>query len=162
MNREQTSSIADQFVDAVKSALESAPEWSTDPVILYRRTVASSAPAAEAVESDIETAEFADSAYITRAAYNLRANDLRITLRNGKILRVAPIAVDYWDRLLAAPSKGRFFIDYIEPRHNVEWINVGWFRRILRSTQVAITNSVATVARRQTSSSPAGGSQTEP
>ena len=152
MNREQTSSIADQFVDAVKSALETAPDWSTDPVILYRRTV----------ESDIETAEFADSAYIARAAYNLRANDLRITLRNGKILRVAPISIDYWDRLQAAPSKGRFFLDYIEPRHNVEWINVGWFRRILRSTHVAITNSVATVARRQTSSSPAGGSQTEP
>jgi hypothetical protein len=148
MNRQQISSIADQFVDAVKSALESAPDWSTDPVILYRRTV----------ENEIETAEFADSAYITRAAYNLRANDLRITLRNGKILRVVPISVDYWDRLLAAPSKGRFFLDYIEPRHNVEWMNVGRFRRILRSIQIAITNSVATAARRQTSSSPAGGS----
>jgi KTSC domain len=149
MNRQQISSIADQFVDAVKSALESAPDWSTDPVILYRRTV----------ENEIETAEFADSAYITRAAYNLRANDLRITLRNGKILRIVPISVDYWDRLLAAPSKGRFFLDYIEPRHNVEWMNVGRFRRILRSIQIAITNSVATAARRQTSSSPAGGSQ---
>jgi hypothetical protein len=149
MNREQISSIADRFVDAVKSALELAPDWSTDPVILYRRTL----------ESDIETAEFADSSYISRAAYNLRANDLRITLRNGKILRVEPIAVDYWDRLVAAPSKGRFFLDYIEPRHNVEWINVGWFRRILRSIQIAITNSVATAARRQTSSSPAGESQ---
>jgi hypothetical protein len=149
MNREQISSIADRFVDAVKSALETEPDWSTDPIILYRRTI----------ESDIETAEFSDSSYISRAAYNLRANDLRITLRNGKILRVAPISVDYWDRLLTAPSKGRFFIDYIERRHNVEWINVGWFRRILRSIQIAITNFVATAARRQTSSSPAGGSQ---
>jgi len=120
MNRKRISSIEDRFVDAVKSALGSGPEWSTDPVLLYRRTV----------ESDIETAEFADSSYIIRASYSLRANDLRITLRNGEILRIAPIPVDYWDRLLAAPSKGRFFLNYIQPRHNVERLNVGWFRRM--------------------------------
>jgi hypothetical protein len=120
MNREQISSIEDRFVDAVKSALRLESEWSMEPVILYRRTV----------KSDIETAEFADSSYITRAVYNLRANDLRITLRNGNILRVAPIPVDYWDRLLAAPSKGRFFLNYIQPRHNVERLDVGWFRRM--------------------------------
>jgi hypothetical protein len=149
MNREQISSIADRFVDAVKSALETEPDWSTDPIILYRRTI----------ESDIETAEFSDSSYISRAAYNLRANDLRITLRNGKILRVVPISVDYWDRLVAAPSKGRFFLDYIQPRHNTERIDLGRFRRTLRSIQIAITSFVAIAARRQTSSSPAGGSQ---
>ena len=120
MNREQISSIEDRFVDAVKSALRLESEWSTEPVTVYRRTI----------KSDIETAEFADSSYITRAVYNLRANDLRITLRNGKILRVAPIPVDYWDRLLAAPSKGRFFLNYIQPRHNVERLDVGWFRRM--------------------------------
>jgi len=120
MNREQISSIEDRFVDAVRSALGSGPDWSTDPVILYRRTV----------ESDIKTAEFADSSYMTRAAYNLRANELRITLKNGEILRVAPIPVDYWDRLLAAPSKGRFFLNCIQPRHNVERLNVCWFRRM--------------------------------
>jgi hypothetical protein len=120
MNRERISSIEDRFVDAVKSALRLESEWSTEPVVLYRRTV----------KSDIETAEFADSSYIIRAVYNLRANDLRITLRNGKILRVAPIPVDYWDRLLAAPSKGRFFLNYIQPRHNVERLDVGWLRRI--------------------------------
>ena len=120
MNREQISSIEDRFVDAVKSALRLESEWSTEPITLYRRTV----------KRDIETAEFADSSYITRAVYNLRANDLRITLRNGKILRVAPIPVDYWDRLLAAPSKGRFFLNYIQPRHNVERLDVGWFRRM--------------------------------
>jgi hypothetical protein len=74
MNREQISSIEDRFVDAVKSALGSGPDWSTDPVILYRRTV----------ESDIETAGFADSSYMTRAAYNLRANELRITLEKRR------------------------------------------------------------------------------
>ena len=82
------------------------------------------------VQGDVETAELVDSSYMTRATYNLRANDLRITLRNGEILRVAPISVEYWDRLLAAPSKGRFFLEYIRPRHNVERLNAGWLRRM--------------------------------
>jgi KTSC domain len=120
MSWEQISSIEDRFVDAVKSALRSETEWSTEPVTLHRRTV----------DSDVETAEFADSSYISRAAYDLRANDLRLILRNGEILKVAPIPVDYWDRLLAAPSKGRFFLDYIQPRHNVQKLNVGWLRRV--------------------------------
>lgn len=120
MNREQISSIENRFVDAVKGALRSKSDWSTDPFILCRRTV----------ESDVETAEFAGSSYVTQAAYNLRTNDLRINLRNGEILRVAPISVEYWDGLLAAPSTGRFFLRYIKPRHNVERLNIGWFRRM--------------------------------
>ena len=75
------------------------PVWLTGPAILPRL----------AVKGDFETAEFVDSSCMTRATSNLRANDLIITLRNGEILRVAPISVEYWDRLLAAPSKGRFF-----------------------------------------------------
>jgi hypothetical protein len=120
VNREQISSIEDRFVHAVKGAIGSESGWSTDPFILCRRTV----------ESDVETAEFADSSYMTQAAYNLRTNDLRITLRNGEILRVAPISVEYWDRLLAAPSTGRFFLRYIKPCHKVERLNIGWLRRM--------------------------------
>ena len=113
-------SIEDQFVDAVKGVFGSEPVWSTGPVILPRR----------AVQGDVETAEFVDSSYMTWATYNLRANDLRIALRDGELLRVAPISVEYWDSLLAAPSKGRFFLEYIRPRHNVERLNAGWLRRM--------------------------------
>jgi KTSC domain len=120
VSRAQAFSIEDQFVDAVRGVFGSEPVWSTGPVILPSR----------AVQGDVETAEFVDSSYMTRATYNLRANDLRITLRNGEILRVAPISVEYWDRLLAAPSKGRFFLQYIKPCHNVERINAGWLIRV--------------------------------
>lgn len=120
MSRAQISSIEDRFVEAVKSALESEPDWSGVSVILPRRTVG----------GDVETAEFADSSYLTGAAYNFSANALRITLRNGEILRIAPMPVEYWDRLLAAPSKGKFFLQYITPRFNVERLNPGWFRRM--------------------------------
>jgi hypothetical protein len=118
MSRVQTSSIEDQFVDAVKSAVESEPDWSTGPLALLRRSDG----------GDVETAEFADSSYMSRAAYDLKTSDLRITLRNGKFLRVAPIPVEYWDELLVAPSKGLFFARYISPRFNVE--RLGWFRRV--------------------------------
>ena len=120
MSRAQTFSIEDQFVDAVRGVFRSEPVWSTGPVILPSR----------AVQGDVETAEFVDSSYMTRATYNLRANDLIISLRDGEILRVAPISVEYWDWLLAAPSKGRFFLKYIRPRHNVERVNAGWLRRM--------------------------------
>ncbi len=120
MSRAQTFSIEDQFVDAVRGVFRSEPVWSTGPVILPSR----------AVQGDVETAEFVDSSYMTRATYNLRANDLIISLRDGEILRVAPISVEYWDWLLAAPSKGRFFLEYIRPRHNVERVNAGWLRRM--------------------------------
>ena len=120
VSRAQAFSIEDQFVDAVRGVFGSEPVWSTGPAILPRR----------AVKGDLETAEFVDSSYMTRATYNLRANDLIITLRNGEILRVAPISVEYWDRLLGAPSKGRFFLEYIKPCHNVERINAGWLRRV--------------------------------
>lgn len=120
MNRDRITSIEDRFVDAVKSVLESGLDWSTDPVILFRRTV----------ESDTEAAEFVNSSYMSRAAYNLGTNDLRITLRTGEILRIAPISVEYWDRLLAAPSKGRFFLRCIKPHHNVERLNAGLLKRI--------------------------------
>jgi hypothetical protein len=113
-------SIVDQFVYAVRGVFESEPVWSTSPAILPRR----------AVQDDIETAELVDSSYMIRATYNLRTNDLRITLRNGEILRVAPISVEYWDRLLAAQSKGRFFLEYIRPRHRVERLNAAWLRRV--------------------------------
>ena len=120
MSRAQAFSIEDQFVDAVRGVFGSEPVWLTGPAILPRL----------AVKGDFETAEFVDSSYMTRATSNLRANDLIITLRNGEILRVAPISVEYWDRLLAAPSKGRFFLEYIKPRHNVERLNAGWLRSV--------------------------------
>jgi hypothetical protein len=120
MSPVQAFSIEDQFVDAVRGVFGTEPVWSTGPMILPRR----------AVQSDVETAELVDSSYMTRATYHLMANDLRITLRNGEILRVAPISVEYWDRLLAAPSKGRFFLEYIEPCHNIERLNAGWLRRV--------------------------------
>ena len=81
--------------------MDPEPDWSMGPAICL----------AGQSRVIIETAEFVDSSYMTRATYNLRANDLIITLRNGEILRVAPISVEYWDRLLAAPSKGRFFLN---------------------------------------------------
>ena len=120
MSRAQAFSIEDRFVDAVRGVFGSEPVWSTGPVTLPSR----------AVQGDVETAEFFDSSYMTRATYNLRANHLIITLRDSEILRVAPISVEYWDRLLAAPSKGRFFLEYIKPCHNVERLNAGWLRRM--------------------------------
>lgn len=120
MSPAQAYSIEDQFVDAVKRLFGTEPVWSTGPTILPRR----------AVQWDIETAELVDSSYMSRATYNLRANDLRITLRSGEILRIAPIAVEYWDRLLAAPSKGRFFFECIEPYHNIERLDAGWLRSV--------------------------------
>jgi uncharacterized protein (DUF2342 family) len=120
MGRAQTFSIEDRFVDAVRGVFATDLVWSTGPVILPRR----------AVQGDVETAEFVDSSYMTWATYNLKTNDLRITLSNGEILRVAPISVEYWDRLLAAPSKGRFFLECIEPCHNVERLNAGWLRSV--------------------------------
>lgn len=120
MSPAQAFSIEDQFVDAVRGVFASEPVWSTGPVILPRR----------AVQGDVETAEFVDSSYITWATYNFRAKDLRITLRDGEVLRIAPISVEYWDCLLAAPSKGRFFLEYVKPCHNVERLNAGWLRSV--------------------------------
>jgi hypothetical protein len=118
MSQNETSPIVDRFVDAVRSALESQPDWSDGPFTLLRRSV----------EGDVETAEFADSSNMSRAAYDLKTGDLRITLRSGELLRIAPIPVEYWDELLSAPSKGIFFAQYIEPRFRVE--KLGWFRRV--------------------------------
>jgi hypothetical protein len=120
MNRSQASSIVDQFVDAVRGVFGSEPGWSMDPIIMPSR----------AVQSDVETAEFVDSSLLTRATYNLKTNDLRITLRNGEILRVAPISVEYWDGLLAARSKGRFLLVHIKPRLDLERLNASWLRRV--------------------------------
>jgi uncharacterized protein (DUF2342 family) len=131
MSPAQTFSIEDQFVDAVRGVFAKETVWSTGPLILPHRRV----------QGDVETAEFVDSSYMTRATYNLKANDLRISLSNGEMLRVAPIAVEYWDRLLAAPSKGRFFLDYIEPCHNVERLNAGWLGSVYVRFKIAITNT---------------------
>jgi hypothetical protein len=120
MKAVQAFSTEDQFVDAVRCVFGTEPVWSTGPLILPCR----------AVQGDVETAELVDSSYMTRAIYNLRANELRITLRNGEVLRVAPFSVEYWDRLLAAPSKGRFFLGYIKPCHNVERLNAGSLRSV--------------------------------
>jgi hypothetical protein len=103
MTGSQAASIEDQFVDAVRSALDTAPDWSAEPVTIVRRTV----------EGHIEIAEFEDSSYLSRAAYDLAGNRLTVVLTNGEFLRVARIPVKYWDGLLAAPSKGGFFARYI-------------------------------------------------
>jgi KTSC domain len=114
----QAASIEDQFVDAVRSALETAPDWSAEPVTILRRTV----------QGHIEMVKFDDSSYMSRAAYDLTANDLTVALTNGEFLRVARIPVEYWDGLLAAPSKGGFFVRYIEPSFDVK--KLGWLRRM--------------------------------
>ena len=116
MGHVRTSSIEDQFVDAVRSALDTESEWSSGQL-----TVLSRRP-----EGDLETAEFTDSSYMSRATYNLKARDLRITLRNCQLLRIAPVPVEYWRELLDAPSA--FFLDFIRPRLNVE--RLGWFKRV--------------------------------
>jgi hypothetical protein len=104
-------------VNAVRSALDSEPDWSAEPVTILRRT-----------DGDLETAEFGESSLMSRAAYDLRANDLRVALRSGELLRVARMPVEYWDRLLAARSKRVFFVTYIKPRFNIT--RLGWFRRV--------------------------------
>jgi hypothetical protein len=118
MSRVWTSSIEDQFVRAVKSALDTEPDWSDDPLPMPGRIL----------DGEVETAEFPDSSYMSRATYDLKARDLRITLRDGRLLRIAPIAVEYWDELLAAPSKGTFFLNVIGPRFKVE--RFGWLERV--------------------------------
>jgi hypothetical protein len=118
MTGSQAASIEDQFVDAVKRALETAPDWSADPVTILRRTV----------EGHIEVADFDDSSYLSSATYDLAANRLTVVLTNGECLRVPRIPVEYWDGLLAAPSKGRFFAQSIQPRFNVK--KLGWLRRV--------------------------------
>ena len=118
MSRAQASSIEEQFVDAVRGALETAPDWSAEPVTILRRTV----------QGHIEMVKFDDSSYMSRAAYDLTANDLTVVLTNGEFLKVDRIPVEYWDRLLASPSKGRFFVRYIQPRFNVK--KLGWLRRM--------------------------------
>jgi hypothetical protein len=118
VSRAQASSIEDRFVDAVRGALETAPDWSAEPVTILRRTV----------QGHIEMVKFDDSSYMSRAAYDLTANDLTVALTNGEFLRVARIPVEYWDGLLAAPSKGGFFVRYIEPRFDVK--KLGWLRRM--------------------------------
>jgi hypothetical protein len=114
----QAASIEDQFVDAVRSALETGPDWSAEPVTILRRTV----------QGHIEMVKFDDSSYMSRAAYDLTANDLTVALSNGEFLKVARIPLEYWDGLLAAPSKGRFFERCIQPRFNVK--KLGWLRRM--------------------------------
>lgn len=118
MSQARASSIEEQFVNAVKSALDIQPDWSSGPLTVPSRTS----------KGDVETAEFADSSYMSRASYDLKACDLRITLRNGQLLRIAPIPIEYWDELLVAPSKGEFFLDFIRPRFNVQ--RLGWFKRV--------------------------------
>jgi hypothetical protein len=118
VSRAQASSIEDRFVDAVRGALETAPDWSAEPVTILRRTV----------QGHIEMVKFDDSSYMSRAAYDLTANDLTVVLTNGEFLKVDRIPVEYWDRLLASPSKGRFFVRYIQPRFNVK--KLGWLRRM--------------------------------
>jgi len=122
MSRVRTSSIedlfVDQFVDAVRSAIYIEPDWSSGPMPMLSRNR----------KDDVETAEFADSSYMSRATYHLKASDLRITLRNGRRLRIAPIPVEYWDELLIAPSKGTFFVKVIGPRFKVE--RLGWFDKV--------------------------------
>ena len=118
MSRAQASSIEDQFVNAVRGALETAPDWSAEPVTILHRTV----------QGHIEMVKFDDSSYMSRAAYDLTANDLTVVLTNGEFLKVARIPVEYWDRLLAARSKGEFFMRYIQPRFNVK--KLGWLRRM--------------------------------
>jgi hypothetical protein len=118
VSRAQASSIEDQFVNAVRGALETAPDWSAEPVTILRRTV----------QGHIEMVKFDDSSYMSRAAYDLTANDLTVALTNGEFLRVARIPVEYWDGLLAAPSKGGFFVRYIEPSFDVK--KLGWLRRM--------------------------------
>jgi hypothetical protein len=105
----QAASIEDQFVDAVRSALETAPRWSAEPVKILRRTV----------QGHIEMVKFDDSSYMSRATYDLTANDLTVALTNSEFLKVARIPLEYWDGLLAALSKGRFFVRRIQPRFNV-------------------------------------------
>jgi hypothetical protein len=114
----QAASIEDQFVDAVRSALETAPDWSAEPVTILRRTV----------QGHIEMVKFDASSYMSRAAYDLTATDLAVALTNGEFLKVAHIPLEYWDGLLAAPSKGRFFERCIQPRFNVK--KLGWLRRM--------------------------------
>ena len=61
VSRAQASSIEDKFVDAVRDALETALDWSAEPVTILRRTV----------QGHIEMVKFDDSSYMSRAAYDL-------------------------------------------------------------------------------------------
>jgi hypothetical protein len=78
---------------------------------------------------DVETAELVDSSYMTRATYNLGANDLTYLEKRRN-------SEDYTDlgRILGqgagCPAKGRFFLEYIKPCHNVERLNAGWLKSV--------------------------------
>ena len=111
MSRAQASSIEDQFVDAVRGALETAPDWSAEPVTILRRTV----------QGHIEMVKFDDSSYMSRAAYRSYCERSDSCPDQRRISEDRPdpprILGQVW---LAAPSKGGFFVRCIQPRFNVK------------------------------------------
>ena len=118
MHSQPAASIEDRFVNAVRNALDSAPEWSAEPVRGVLRKVA----------DEIETADFTDSTHLSRAAYDFRRSELTVLMTNGECLRIAPLPVGYWDGLLSAKSKGKFLFQRILPRFKV--VRRGWLSRM--------------------------------
>jgi len=112
--------IEARFADAVRGIFDTHSDWTDAPVVLPGRTFS----------GDSEFSEFYDSSYIARATYNLKTGDLTVTLRSGELLTAARVPPEYWDRLLVAPSKGRFFLAQIKPQFRVRYPNLGWFRRL--------------------------------
>jgi hypothetical protein len=118
MHSQSAASIEDRFVNAVRSALDSAPDWSAEPVRGVLRKVV----------DEIETADFTGSTRVSRAAYDFRRSELIVLMTNGECLRIAPLPVGYWDGLLSAKSKGKFLFQRILPRFKV--VRRGWFSRM--------------------------------
>ncbi len=118
MHSQPAASIEDRFVNAVRSALDSAPDWSAEPVPGVLRKVA----------DEIETVDFTNSTSVCRAAYDFRRSELTVLMTNGECLRIAPLPVPYWDGLLSAKSKGKFLFRRILPRFKV--VRRGWLGRM--------------------------------
>jgi hypothetical protein len=129
VSRAQASSIEDKFVDAVRDALETAPDWSAEPVTILRRTV----------QGHIEMVKFDDSSYMNRAAYDLTANDLTVVLTNGEFLRVDRIR-RILGQAAGCPIQGRVLCAVHSAALQREEARV--VKKNVRSTQIATPNSL--------------------
>ncbi|HLK85274.1 MAG TPA: KTSC domain-containing protein [Candidatus Binataceae bacterium] len=118
MYSQSATSVEDRFVNAVRSALDSAPDWSAEPVPTVFCKVA----------DQIEIVDFTDSTHLSRAAYDFRHSELTVLMTSGECLRIAPLPVGYWDGLLSATSKGKFLFRRILPRFKV--VRRGWLSRM--------------------------------
>ena len=57
-----------------------------------------------------------DSSLIASVAYDQRTSVLEIRFTNGRLYRYLMVPRDIHERLMSSSSKGRFFMDEIEPR----------------------------------------------